>query len=34
MSNVLNNIGNSISNENIGNYFDRYRDLQGTEIPQ
>ena len=34
MANVLNNIGNSISNENIGKYFDRYRDLPGTEIQQ
>ena len=34
MSSVLDNIGNSISNENIGNYFDRYKDLQGTELPQ
>ena len=34
MTSVLNNIGNSISSENIGNYFDRYKDLQGTEIPQ
>ena len=34
MSNVLNNIGNSISNENIGSYFDRYRDLKGTDISQ
>ena len=34
MEKVLNNIGNSISNDNIGNYFDRYKDLQGIEIPQ
>ena len=34
MANVLNNISNSISSQNIGNYFDRYKDLQGTEIPQ
>ena len=34
MSNVLNNIGNSISSENIGNYFDKYKDIQGIEIPQ
>ena len=34
MSIVLNNIGNSISNENIGNYFDRYKEFQGIEIPQ
>ena len=34
MVNVLNNIGNSISNDNIGNYFDRYKDLEGIEIPQ
>lgn len=34
MSSVLDNIGNSISKENIGNYFDRYKDLQGIELPQ
>ena len=34
MNNVLFNIDNSISKENIGNYFDRYRELQGTDIPQ
>jgi hypothetical protein len=34
MSNVLDNIGYSISNENIGAYFDRYKDLKGTEISQ
>ena len=34
MVSALNNIGNSISSENIGNYFDRYKDFQGTEISQ
>ena len=34
MSLALNNIGNSISSENIGNYFDKYKELPGTEIPQ
>jgi hypothetical protein len=34
MSNVLDNIGNAISSENLGNYFDRYKDLKGTEISQ
>ena len=34
MNNVLSNIENSISNENIGKYFDNYKELPGTEIPQ
>ena len=34
MNSVLNNIENSISNENIGNYYDHYKGLQGTEISQ
>ena len=34
MNNVLSNIENSISNENIGKYFDKYKELPGTEIPQ
>ena len=34
MSLVLNNIGNSISKENIGNYFDKYKELPRIEIPQ
>ena len=34
MSSVLANIDDSISKQNIGNYFDRYKELQGTEIPQ
>ena len=34
MNNVLNNIENSISNENIANYYDHYKNLQGTEIDQ
>ena len=34
MSLSLNNIGNSISNENIGNYLDKNKELSGTEIPQ
>ena len=34
MSSVLCNIGNSISNENIGNYFDKYKELTSTDIPQ
>jgi hypothetical protein len=34
MKSVLTNIDNSISKENIGNYFDRYKEIQGTEITQ
>ena len=34
MNSVLNNIENSISNENIANYYDHYKNLQGTEIDQ
>ena len=34
MNNVLLNIDNSISKENIANYFDQYKELQGTEISQ
>ena len=34
MKSVLTNIDNSISKENIGNYFDRYKEIQGTEISQ
>ena len=34
MNNVLKNIDNSISKENIGNYFDRYKEIAGTEIDQ
>ena len=34
MKGVLMNIENSISGENIGNYFDQYKDLPGTEISQ
>ena len=34
MSKVLNNIGESISDENIDIYFSRYKDLPGTEISQ
>ena len=34
MNNVLSNIENSISNENIGKYFDNYKEIPGTEIPQ
>ena len=34
MKSVLTNIDNSISKENIGNYFDRYKEIQGTEIAQ
>ena len=34
MKNVLTNIDNSISKENIGNYFDQFKELQGTDIPQ
>ena len=34
MNSVLNNIENSISNENIANYYDHYKNLQGTEISQ
>ena len=34
MKSVLTNIDNSISKENIGNYFDRYNEIQGTEIAQ
>ena len=34
MNTVLTNIENSISSENIGNYFDKYKYLQGTEISQ
>jgi hypothetical protein len=34
MNNVLKNIDNSISKENIGNYFDRYKEIPGTEIDQ
>jgi len=34
MSNVLNNIGDSLSQENMDSYFKRYKDLPGTEISQ
>ena len=34
MSLVLNNIENSISKENIGNYFDKYKELPKIEIAQ
>ena len=34
MSNVLSNIGDSLSQENMDLYFKRYKDLPGTEISQ
>ena len=34
MSLVLDNIGKSLSNENMDIYYDRYKDLPGTEISQ
>ena len=34
MQHVLTNIDKSISEENIGNYFDQYKQLEGTDIAQ
>ena len=34
MQHVLENIDNSISDENIRNYFNKYRQLEGTDIEQ